>query len=209
MTEATQHIPAAIQALAPTINQYGYLAVGGLITLEDFGIPVPGETVLIAAAFYSGLGHLNIFAVFVVGFIAAVIGDNIGFAIGRYGGTQLVERFGKYIFLTPPRIKKAEQFFNRQGGKIIVIARFIEGLRQANGIIAGLSEMKWARFVLFNVIGAGLWVGLWSAVGYFGGSHINTFLRYQLYFTIVVVVGLVGFAGYKFVERRKTTKTTA
>jgi membrane protein DedA with SNARE-associated domain len=202
MTDTTQHIPAAVQALAPVINQYGYLAVGGLITLEDFGIPVPGETVLIAAAFYSGIGHLNIFAVFAIGFIAAVIGDNIGYAIGRYGGVRLVERFGKYIFLTPERIQKAERFFSRNGGKIIVVARFIEGLRQANGIIAGLGEMKWIRFIFFNVIGAALWVGLWSAVGYFGGSHIDTFLRYQLYFTILVVVGLVGFTLYKFIRRR-------
>jgi membrane protein DedA with SNARE-associated domain len=202
MHETTQHVPAAIQSLAPFVNQYGYIGVGALITLEDFGVPAPGETVLIAAAFFAGLGHLNILLVFLVGFIGAVIGDNIGFAIGEYGGHPLVERFGKFVFLTPERINKAEAFFNRNGGKVIVIARFVEGLRQANGIIAGLSEMKWLKFITFNAIGAALWVGTWSAVGYFGGSHIDTFLRYQLYLTITVVVAIVGFIGYKVVKKR-------
>lgn len=202
-----QHIPGFINTLAPFIDKYGYVGVGALVTIEDFGIPVPGETVLIAAAFFAGLGHLSIFGVAIVGFLGAVIGDNIGFAIGEYGGHPLVERFGKYIFLTPPRIAKAEAFFNRNGGKVIIIARFIEGLRQANGIIAGLSEMKWLRFILFNSIGAALWVGLWAVIGYFGGDHIEAFLRYQLYVTVTIVVGLLAFIAWKLIERRKHSST--
>lgn len=206
MHQTAQHIPGFIQALAPTINKYGYLGVGGLIALEDFGVPVPGETVLITAAFFAGLGHLSIFAVFLVGFIGAVLGDNIGFAIGEYGGHPLVERYGRYIFLTPMRIKKTEQFFNRNGGKVVVVARFVEGLRQANGIIAGLSAMKWAKFITYNAIGAALWVGFWSTVGYFGGSHIAAFLRYQLYFAIVVLVFILLYIGYRGIKRLKTNK---
>jgi membrane protein DedA with SNARE-associated domain len=198
-----QHIPTVIKSLEPVVTKYGYFGVGGLITLEDFGIPVPGETVLIAAAFYAGLGQLNIFLVFLIGYIAAIVGDNIGFAIGQYGGHPLVERYGKYIFVTPERLRSLEKFFNRHGGKVIIVARFIEGLRQLNGIIAGLSEMKWLKFVQFNAIGAALWVGLWCTVGYFGGSHIETFLRYQLYFSIAAVLAVVGFITYKILERRR------
>ena len=204
MHQAPQHIPAVINALAPFIDTYGYLGVALLVTLEDFGLPVPGETTLIAASFFAGVeGHLNIILVAVVAFIAAVVGDNIGFAIGQYGGHPLLERFGKYIFLTPERINKAEAFFNRHGGKVVTIARFVEGLRQANGLIAGISSMRWPKFILFNAIGAALWVGLWASVGYFGGSHIQTFLRYQLYVTLVVVAGLVLFATYKIIERKR------
>jgi membrane protein DedA with SNARE-associated domain len=205
MHQVPQHIPAFIQTLAPLVDKYGYLGVGGLITLEDFGVPAPGETVLIAAAFFAGLGQLNLFLVILVGFLGAVIGDNIGFAIGEYGGHPLVERFGKYIFLTPERILKAENFFNRHGGKVVVIARFVEGLRQANGIIAGLSDMKWLKFITFNAIGAALWVGLWSTVGYFGGSHIETFLRYQLYFSLIVVAAFITFVAWRLIKRRKQT----
>lgn len=201
------HIPTVIQALAPTIDKYGYLAVGGLLLLEDFGVPAPGETVLIAAAFYAGLGHLNIFIVMLVGFIGAVMGDNIGFAIGEYGGHPLAERFGKYVFLTPARIHKAELFFNRHGGKVVAVARFVEGFRQANGIIAGLSDMRWPKFVTFNALGAALWVGFWSMVGYYSGNHIDVFLRYQLYVTIAVFIGIVIFIAIRLLKRRKVEST--
>ena len=205
MHQIPQHIPSFIQAIAPTIDKYGYVAVGGLLLLEDFGVPAPGETVLIAAAFFAGFGHLNIFLVAIVGFMGAVIGDNIGFAIGNYGGHPLVERFGKYIFLTPARVNKAEQFFNRHGGKVVAAARFVEGLRQANGIIAGLSEMQWPKFLFFNALGAAIWVSFWTTIGYFGGSHINTFLKYQLYLTITVIIALIGFISWKFIERKRRT----
>lgn len=204
MHQASQHIPAFINALAPFIDKYGYFGVALLVTLEDFGLPVPGETTLIAAAFFAGIGgHLNIVLVAVVAFVAAVIGDNIGFAIGQYGGHPLLERFGKYIFLTPERINKAEAFFNRHGGKVVVIARFVEGLRQANGLIAGLSDMRWPKFITFNAIGAALWVALWATIGYFGGSHIQTFLRYQLYVTIIFVIGVLLFVAYRVYERKR------
>jgi membrane protein DedA with SNARE-associated domain len=198
-----QHVPALLQTLVPTIDRYGYWAVFGLLVLEDFGVPAPGETVLIAAAFYAGLGHLNIFLVALVGFVGAVLGDNIGFAIGTYGGHPLVERLGKYVFLTPERISTAEHFFNRHGGQLVTGARFVEGFRQINGIIAGLSEMRWLAFLAYNMLGAALWVSCWSAIGYFGGSHIETFLRYQLYVTIVVTLVVVVFVGVKVAERKR------
>jgi membrane protein DedA with SNARE-associated domain len=200
---STQSIPSFIQALAPVVSSYGYFGVGLLVTAEDFGIPAPGETVLIAAAFYAGLGELNIWVVALVGFLGAVIGDNIGFAIGNYGGLPLVERFGKYVFLTHERLKTAEKFFNRHGGKLVVVARFVEGFRQLNGIIAGISDMRWAKFILFNAIGAALWVALWTTVGYLGGSHIETFLRYQLYVTVAVVLGLLTFVAFKFWQKHR------
>lgn len=200
---AAEQIPSFIQALGPVVDHYGYFAVGGLLLIEDFGIPVPGETTLIAAALYAGLGQLNIFGVVAVGFAGAVIGDNIGYAIGHFGGHPLIERYGKYVFLTPARFAKAEAFFNRRGGWIVLVARFIEGLRQANGIIAGASTMRWPTFLIFNIIGAALWVTVWSLVGYFGGSHIQTFLHYQLYVTIAVAVAVVGYFVYRFVKKRQ------
>ena len=152
-------LPGFLAALAPLLDHWGYLAVGFLIFIEDFGVPSPGETVLIAASVYAGAGRLNIVAVGVIGFAAAVLGDNLGYAIGRLGGRTLVLRFGRYVLLTPERLDRAESFFTRHGGKIITVARFIEGLRQANGIIAGLTRMPWARFLAFNALGAALWGG--------------------------------------------------
>src|SRR6516225_8517100 len=167
-------LPGFLAALAGPLEQYGLWAIFVLVLLEDFGIPVPGETVLIAAAIYAGSGRLNVVAVGIVGFVAAVLGDNIGYAIGRFGGRALVLRWGRYVFITEERLDKAESFFQRHGGKIIVVARFIEGLRQANGIIAGISGLHWAKFVAFNALGAALWVGVWTTVGYVSGNHIDS-----------------------------------
>ena len=100
-----QHLPGVLHALEPTLNNYGYLAVVGLVMLEDFGVPVPGETTLVLAAVYAGTGRLNVILVGVLAFLAAVAGDNIGFAIGHFGGRRLVERYGRYILLTPERVK--------------------------------------------------------------------------------------------------------
>jgi membrane protein DedA with SNARE-associated domain len=185
-------LPGFLAALAPLLDHWGYLAVGFLIFVEDFGVPAPGETVLIAAAVYAGAGRLNIVAVGVVGFVAAVLGDNIGYAIGRFGGRTLVLRFGRYVRLTEERLARAESFFARHGGKIVIVARFIEGLRQANGIIAGITRMHWLRFVAFNSLGAALWVATWTSVGYLAGNHIQAIYtqvsRYALY--LLAVAGL-------------------
>jgi membrane protein DedA with SNARE-associated domain len=203
---APQHLPGVLHSLEPTLNQYGYLAVAGLVLIEDFGVPVPGETVLILGAVYAGTGRLNIVLVGVLGFLGAVTGDNIGFAIGHFGGRRLVERYGRYIFLTRERIDKATGFFERHGGWIIMVARFIEGLRQANGIIAGITGMHWARFLLFNAIGAALWVAVWTCIGYFSGNHINsiysTATRYSTYLAIAVGVLLVAFIARRVWRRR-------
>lgn len=192
---ATEQLPGFLHTLEPTLNQFGYLAVFGLVLVEDFGVPVPGETMLILGAVYAGTGRLNVLLVGLVGFLGAVIGDNIGFAIGHFGGRPLVQRFGRYVFLTPKRIEAATGFFERHGGWIIVAARFIEGLRQANGIIAGTTGMHWARFLAFNAIGAAVWVAVWTTVGYFSGSSLDAIYdaitRYGAYFGIGLGVLLV------------------
>jgi len=188
-------LPGVLRTLEPLLGNHGYLAVFGLVLLEDFGVPVPGETVLILAAVYAGSGRLNVWLVGLLAFAGAVIGDNIGFAIGRFGGRLLVDRYGRYVLLTAERLDRVTAFFERRGAGVIVVARFIEGLRQANGIIAGTTGMHWARFLAFNALGALLWVAVWVSVGYFSGSHItsiyNTAIRYDLYFAIVVGVLLV------------------
>jgi membrane protein DedA with SNARE-associated domain len=200
-------MPGFLNALSGPLNHFGYLAVFFLVLVEDFGIPVPGETILIAAAIYAGHQQLNVVAVGLVGFVAAVIGDNIGFAIGHFGGRALALRWGKYVFLTEERLVQAEKFFDHHGGKVIVAARFIEGLRQANGIIAGIGGMHWRRFVIFNAIGAALWVGTWVSLGYLAGNHIDSIYhyitQYSLYALIAVVAVIAALIIRHVVRRRR------
>ena len=207
------NLPGFLNVVGTYLGHYGYWAILLLVTIEDFGIPVPGETILIAAAIYAGAGKLNVVLVGLVGFVAAVIGDNIGFAIGHFGGRALALRWGKYIFLTEERLDKAEVFFARHGGKIIVVARFIEGLRQANGIIAGIAGMRWLRFLAFNALGAALWVGTWVSLGYLAGNHITAIYhgitQYSYYVLIAVVVLLVAYIVWRLRRRRKVIPAEA
>ena len=204
---AAPPLPGILAQLAPVLDHYGYLAVGGFIALEDFGIPVPGETILIAGAVYAGAGRLSILAVSLIAFLAAVVGDNIGYAVGFFGGRALVLRYGKYVRLTSERLDKAEQFFDRHGAIVVTCARFIEGLRQANGIVAGTMRMRWWRFLAFNALGAGLWVGLWVSIGYLAGSHItgiyNAITRYALYVLIALAVAVIALIIRARIRRRR------
>ena len=118
-------------------------------------------------------------------------------------------RWGRYVFLTEERLDKAERFFDAHGGKIIAVARFVEGLRQANGIIAGISRMHWLKFLAFNALGAALWVGCWVSVGYFGGQHITTIYDYitqYLLYVLIAVVVAVAIAIAFFVRKRRRNR---
>jgi membrane protein DedA with SNARE-associated domain len=190
-------LPGVFGDVQPVLEHYGYLAVGGFVLLEDFGVPVPGETMLISAALFAGAGHLNIAVVIVVAVLGAVIGDNIGYAVGRLGGRPLAERWGRYVFLTPARLDRAETFFDAHGGKVVAIARFIEGLRQVNGLLAGIAGMHWLKFLGFNALGAVLWVGTWAGLGFLAGEHMvaiyAAFEHYKWYAigALVIAVAIV------------------
>lgn len=200
-------LPGPLEHLAPLLSHYGYWAVGGVVLVEDFGVPAPGETILIAAGVYAGAGQLDVVAVALIAFAAAVVGDNIGYLVGHLGGRPFVHRWGRYIFLTPERFAAAERFFGRHGGKIVVVARFIEGLRQANGIIAGTTGMHWLRFLAFNALGAALWVGLWVSLAYVAGTHIDTVYaeisRYQVYVLVALAVLVVALIARHLLRRRR------
>ncbi|HET7529815.1 MAG TPA: DedA family protein [Mycobacteriales bacterium] len=203
LAAAGKPLPGPFDHLEGTLHDWGYLAVAGFLFLEDFGVPVPGETMLIAAALYAGAGQLDIWVVGVVGFVAAVLGDNVGYLIGRSGGRELVLKYGKVVFITPERLDRAEDFFTRHGGQIVFVARFIEGLRQLNGIIAGIVEMPWRRFLLFNMLGAAVWVALWSSLGYLAGNHVEAIVHSFTYIAAGVGVLIVGWIGWHLRRRRR------
>jgi membrane protein DedA with SNARE-associated domain len=187
-------LPGVFGDVQPILEHYGYLAVGGFVLLEDFGVPVPGEVLLISAAIFAGAGHMNISVVILVAVLGAIIGDNIGYAVGRLGGRPLAERWGRFVFLTPARLDKADAYFDAHGGKIVTIARFIEGLRQVNGLIAGIVGMHWLKFLGFNALGAVLWVGTWAGLGFLTGAHMVTiyaaFEQYKWYGIGALVVAI-------------------
>ncbi|HZU15812.1 MAG TPA: DedA family protein [Candidatus Dormibacteraeota bacterium] len=198
--------PAFVRDLAPIVHRWGYLAVFGTVFLEDFGLPLPGETMLITAGVLAGLGQLSIVPLLPVAWTAAVLGDNVGYAIGLIGGRRLVLRWGRYVLVTPERLQTIEQFFGRHGGKVVLVARFLEGLRQLNGVVAGLSGMPWRRFLLFNAIGAALWVCAWGLLGDLAGAHLAAVYaalgRVELVLVIALATALLAALGVRRLRRR-------
>lgn len=136
------------------IAQYGYGAVALAVGVESIGVPFPGETTLIAAALYAGATHqLNIVAVVAVAAIGAILGDNVGFLIGREFGFRLLVRYGHFIRMTKPRIKLGQYLFLRHGGKVVFFGRFAAVLRALAAFLAGANRMTWPRFLVFNAAG--------------------------------------------------------
>jgi membrane protein DedA with SNARE-associated domain len=203
-------LPGFLHGVAPILDRYGYLAVAAFIGVESFGVPAPGQTIMVAAAIYAGAGTLNIWGVAAVAFIAAVLGDNVGYWIGARGGRKIVHRWGKYAFITPERFEKAEKFFARRGSRIVLVARFIDGLRQLNGVLAGMTAMPWRRFLLYNAIGAAIWVGWWTGVAYLFGTHLVEIIdkaHAYKWWAIGAAVVLVG--GYIWLHMRHIRRRRA
>ena len=161
----------------PLIHDYGTAAVSLGILLEDFGLPTPGETLLISAAIAAAEGTLDIRWLLFFAWVGAVVGDNIGWLIGTYGGHRLMVRYGGRIGVTQTKLQHVEAVFARWGDYVILFARFFPILRQFNGIVAGTLEMHWARFSWLNAIGAALWVAWWGLLAYWLGRSVLEFIR--------------------------------
>jgi undecaprenyl-diphosphatase len=146
--------------------RYGYAVVFLGVFLENTGLPVPGETALLAGAALSRSGRLSLPWVIVTAIAGAILGDNLGFLIGRRGGRALVERFGPRVGLTRDRLLQFDRFFDRHGAKTVFIARFVTGLRVFGALLAGTSGLSWGRFLLYNSTGAFAWATTFGGVGY-------------------------------------------
>src|SRR5215207_4190897 len=169
------------------IEHYGYLVVLFGVMLESTGVPLPGETILLAAGVLVQRGHLDLWDAIVFGILGAVIGDQIGYWVGREGGRPFVLRWGRYVFITPVRLGRTEAFFERHGGKAVFLARFFSGFRVFGALVAGMSRMRWGIFILYNALGGAVWATAVVLVGYFLGSSIGLVERWLGRATLVLV----------------------
>lgn len=159
--------------ILPLIGRYGYLVIFFGVMAESAGIPLPGETILIAAGALVHHGTLNPGEVLLFGILGAIIGDQIGYWAGRKGGRPFVLRWGHYIFVTPERLEGAEGFFARHGGQAVFLARFVTGLRVFGALAAGTSRMPWRKFFLYNALGGATWATAAVSLGYFLWASIS------------------------------------
>lgn len=186
------------------IATYGYAAVFVLVAVESLGIPLPGETALIAAAAFAGAhhgatphhSHLLVWGIFAVGAAAAIIGDTVGYWIGDVGGFRLLRRYGHYVRLDEPKVKVARYLFARHGGKVVFFGRFVSVLRTYAAFLAGTTKMRYRRFLAFNASGGILWAGLYTFAAYYAGkglSKVSTPLDigFGVAAVVVIVVGIL------------------
>ena len=158
------------------LNSYGYLAVLVFVAIESTGIPFPGETMLLAAAIVAGTSHhLSIVFVIAAAAAGAILGDNLGFWVGREGGFRLLRRYGRYIHLDERKLKLGQYLFQKHGGKVVFFGRFIAVLRAWAAFLAGTNRMKWLRFLVYNAMGGILWATIYGVGGYFLGNSVHSF----------------------------------
>src|SRR3954470_20752194 len=177
--------------------RYGYAVGFGGVFLENTGLPVPGETALLAGAALAHFGQLSLLRVILVAIAGATLGDNLGFFIGRHGGRRLAERQGWRVGLTPDRLALFDDFFRRHGPKTVFAARFITGLRVVGAVLAGGSGMKWPVFLFYNASGAVVWCTMVAFAGYSLAYSWATLERWigrsgLLALAILAVVGIIG-----------------
>ena len=169
-------------------DRIGYPAAGLGILIESVGIPFPGETTLLIVAAYAATGRLHITFVIVSGILGAVIGGDLGYAIGYLGGRPLIERVFRWLRVKPERLAQSEAFFARHGAKAMFVARFVIGARSYGSMLAGMSRMPFLSFQLFSAGGSVLWGVVIGLVGYLFGNNLPLLEK------IVRDVGIAGAA---------------
>ena len=183
-----------LDLLRGALVHYGYWAVAALLLLENAGLPLPGETILLLASFLAySERELALPWVIVVGTVATTLGGELGFAMGRHGGRPLIERYRHAFSIGAESVARGERLFDRYGPATVFLARFIFGMRVLASLLAGALHMPWRKFVLFNFLGAAVWVTAICGAGYLFGGHwgrlAHDLKRFDLAVVIVLVVG--------------------
>jgi membrane protein DedA with SNARE-associated domain len=190
------------------IADYGYWAIALFVGLESMGLPLPGETILIIGAGYAGSHDGSLAAVILSAAAGAIIGDNLGYLIGRQFGTRLLQRYGSKIGVTPERIKLGQYLFMRYGGKVVFIGRFIAVLRFLAAFLAGTNRMPWPRFLVANAAGAILWATVVAVAAYTLGRGIHA-IRGPLGLITMILAAAAVVAIFLYLRRNEAAMQAA
>ena len=169
-----QDLEYSLAKAKPLLERYGYVVVFVAVMVEGMGIPAPGQTLVIVSALEAAKGNLHLGLLLTLVTLAALFGNSMGYLIGYWGGRSLLKK----LKVNANHLQRMERFFDRYGGGVILLGRFFDGLRQLNGIVAGMLGMPWWLFTVFNLLGAVLWTGLWGLGTYFLEKDIHVVVRF-------------------------------
>jgi membrane protein DedA with SNARE-associated domain len=187
---AVRRFERSLAKVQPLLQRYGYAASFVAVMVEGMGIPTPGQTLLMASALESVDGRMNIALLLFLVTVAATLGNSIGYVIGRWGGRVALNR----LKVNPQRQQFLDDLFHRRGGLVILFARFLDGLRQLNGIVAGVLRMPWWTFTAYNVAGALLWTCAWGLGTYYLGRDIHVIAAFfHRHRPLLLVLGAAAF----------------
>ncbi len=193
-----------LDLLRGALIHYGYWAVAAALLLENAGVPMPGETILLLASFLAYSEHdLHLPWIIVTGTIAATLGDNLGYVLGHRGGRPLLERYQHVFRIRDATLARGEKLFNEYGAATIFFARFVFGMRVIAGPMAGVLRMEWKKFALFNLLGAALWVTAISLAGYLFGSQWDRLVRDMGRVNVILTVAFILIAAALFWRNRR------
>jgi membrane protein DedA with SNARE-associated domain len=191
-------------ALIHISSDIGYIATFGLIAIETMGIPVPGETALIASALAASKGHLSIVVLIVLAASAAIIGDNVGFAIGRKYGRRIFEKPGPMYNQRLALLDMGEPFFEKHGPKAVFLGRWVSGLRIASAWLAGMNKMSWPTFLFWNALGGICWAtGVGLGAYYAGHAFEDVISKVGIFGAGAAVLALVGFLYWRHRKHKR------
>jgi membrane protein DedA with SNARE-associated domain len=190
-----------LEFLTHIVERYGYFAVALLVTIEGFGVPLPGETAVVVAAAFAARGSLNVFGVVLSTTIGTVLGGSGGYWIGRIGGRSLLDRYGHLLRMDQQKLARTEAYFERHGVKTVFFARFVALLRIFGSLMAGVAHMPFPTFTAVNAFGGLLWAATFSALGYLFGKNLHRLDDYLGRVGIVLsVIVVLGFVFYRWRE---------
>ncbi|HUY25457.1 MAG TPA: DedA family protein [Candidatus Saccharimonadales bacterium] len=186
------------------LHAYGYAAIFAAPLVESTGIPFPGETILVAGAVYAAVsGRLSLAGVVAAAAAGAILGDNLGYGIGRAVGSRLLQRFGGWVRLSPERLQLLQRFFARRGAPAIFVARFIIVLRTFGALVAGAAEMRYRKFLLFNALGGAAWATAYGLLGFELGRAYKRFGGTVGWFSVGAGIALLVLAALALVLVRR------
>jgi membrane protein DedA with SNARE-associated domain len=186
------------------LHAYGYVAIFVLIALENVGLLVPGETILISSAIFAATTHeLNVVAIVITAAAGAFGGSVAGCAIGRYGERHLLQRYGRYLHIHERDLRLGRYLFARYGGRVVFVARFVAFLRALAGLLAGINRMEWRRFMLFSGLGAAVWASTFGFGAYALGREVEA-LSVRAGVLIALAVIALAIAGFRFILHNRS-----